>query len=390
MKINFPPIRRLLSALALTLFLSPSTNAQLCNGAGNVVVFSNYDGSGTTAGTRLNINVDANIPNLKIGISSYERVTVNIAGTFVGNVTAVRWAGFGANNNHCSGTGATVITGVPAGIITYVTNPPSTVSDPQGNGQIIGGYACTAPNGTGNGGGSASMYQIVNYFLSAFGPGSTLRSAFSQYGCWAGATRNLSAAASGNCCPLSVILPVELIAFDHQCQGDRIALRWSTAAELNNGKFTVERSADGFDFTELAVLAGAGDAQEAMDYQWTDPAPLPAMNYYRLSQTDLNGTTRHLNTLAAPHCQATSSDLQVLDSPDPAALVVRYQHHALEDEDVQLTFTDPFGKRVLQRTVTASQGSNLYFVDVSSLAGGVYLLGARNATQALHQKFIRR
>ena len=52
-------------------------HAQLCNTNGNVVIFSNYDG-----GT-LNINVDVNIPNLKIGIVSYEAVEINLSGTYV-------------------------------------------------------------------------------------------------------------------------------------------------------------------------------------------------------------------------------------------------------------------------------------------------------------------
>lgn len=387
-KTNFPPTLRVLCALTCALLLTLQTHAQLCNGTGNVVVFSNYDGSGNTATTRLNINVDANITNLKIGIASYERVTVNIAGTFVSNVTAVRWAGYGANNNHCSATGATVITGVPAGIITYVTNPPATVADPQGNGQIIGGYACTAPNGTGNGGGSASMYQIVNYFLSAFGPGSTLRSAFSQYGCWAGATKNLSAAASGNCCPLVSVLPVELLAFSHACEGQQLALHWTTAAELNNGSFTVERSADGLEFVPVAEIAGAGDSKEQQDYTWTDPAPLPETNYYRLSQTDQNGVTQHLNTIAAMNCRAASSDLRVLHNPVPGSLMVQYQMHTEGEEALELTLSDPFGRQVFTQARTATMGSNIFILDVTALAQGVYVLSAHNATRALHRKFI--
>lgn len=363
--------------------------AQFCNGSGNVVVFSNYDGSGNTAATRLNINVDANIPNLKIGIASYERVTVNIAGTFVGNVTAVRWAGYGATNNHCSSTAATVITGVPAGIITYVTNPPATVADPLGNGQIIGGYACTAPNGTGNGGGSASMYQIVNYFLSAFGPGSTLRSAFSQYGCWAGTTKSLSATTSGNCCPLVSVLPVELLAFEHQCLGEQVALHWTTAAELNNGSFTVERSPDGLDFQTVAELAGAGDADEIRDYHWTDPAPSTALAYYRLSQTDVNGQTQQLNTIAASPCrQDPAADLQALGSPAEGSLLLQYTRREAGDEDVSLALLDPLGHVALARQQSTSTGNNVFLVDVSGLARGVYVVQLRTATRALHRKVV--
>jgi hypothetical protein len=48
----------------------------ICDQDGNVVIYSNYDG-----GT-LNINCDQNIPNLKIGICTYEPVIVNIDGPF--------------------------------------------------------------------------------------------------------------------------------------------------------------------------------------------------------------------------------------------------------------------------------------------------------------------
>jgi hypothetical protein len=376
------------AAFLLLFALIQPLQAQLCNGAGNVVVFTNYDGSGNTAATRLNIDVDVNIPNLKIGIASYERVTVNITGTFAGNVTAVRWAGYGASNNHCASAAATVITGVPAGIITYVTAPPSTVSDPLGNTSIIGGYACTPPNGTGNGGGSASTYQMVNYFISAFGPGSSLRSAFAQYGCWAGLTRTLSAANSGNCCPLVVVLPVELIAFRHACQGKEISLDWTTASELNNGSFTVERSADGVDFAPVAQLAGAGDANETTDYHWTDADPLPDMNYYRLSQTDHNGETRHLNTIAAENCHAHSAQLRILNSQGAGSLAVQYLHDLEADANLRLAITDAFGREVFSREQAASTGSNLYLLDVSMLASGVYVLTAHSGSRTLHRKFI--
>ncbi len=88
----------------------PTVNTSpICNQNGNVVIYSNYDG-----GT-LNINCDQNIPNLKIGICTYEPVIVNINGPFVGNITEVLYAGFNSNqnNNHCGlGNFTTSIAGV--------------------------------------------------------------------------------------------------------------------------------------------------------------------------------------------------------------------------------------------------------------------------------------
>ncbi len=65
-----------------------SYGQNICHPDGNLVVFSNYDGG------VLNINCDVNIPNLVIGIVSYETVTVNISGPFVGNITGVIFGGF--------------------------------------------------------------------------------------------------------------------------------------------------------------------------------------------------------------------------------------------------------------------------------------------------------
>ena len=90
-------LRLLASTLCLLSFL-PETIAQtVCDPSGNLVVFTNYDGGEMT------INVDVNIPNLKIGICSYEAVRVNIVGTFSANVTQVIYAGYNNSpNTNCN------------------------------------------------------------------------------------------------------------------------------------------------------------------------------------------------------------------------------------------------------------------------------------------------
>ena len=71
----------------------------VCNPSGNLMVFTNYDGG------NLNIDVDVNIPNLKIGVVSYEGTAITISGTFAGNVTSVAYAGFNSTNPHCLSAG---------------------------------------------------------------------------------------------------------------------------------------------------------------------------------------------------------------------------------------------------------------------------------------------
>lgn len=180
-----------LYSLATIILCSVSVFAQsFCDPAANVILFSNYDG-----GT-LNINIDQNIPNIKIGIVSYEAAAINISGPYAGNVTEVRYAGYnGTNNTNCSpSVPATSITGVANSVDTIISFPPSTYSNTNGYSYIICNYSCD--NQT-NQGGCNTPDQIVHYFITNFG--GTLYFHHTQYGCW-NANSTYSISAGGNCC----------------------------------------------------------------------------------------------------------------------------------------------------------------------------------------------
>jgi len=81
-------------------------------------------------------------------------------------------------------------------------------------------------------------------------------------------------------------LPIELINFEARVYGNEVLTRWSTASELNNDFFTVERSSDGLEFSEIGIIKGQGTSQQKSDYQFVDIKPLPDVSYYRLKQTD--------------------------------------------------------------------------------------------------------
>lgn len=168
-----------------------------CNSGGNVVIFSNYDGG------FLNINVDQNIPNLKVGITTYEKTQITFSGPYVGNITEVIYAGYDGQNNHCSPSpSGTSISGVATNIATiYSTNTnlaDASLQDNDGYPSIICSYTCDTSVVPG---GCNTPEQIVHYYLTEFG--GTLYSHFTQYACWGG-TYNISN--GGNCCAAANIL----------------------------------------------------------------------------------------------------------------------------------------------------------------------------------------
>lgn len=87
-------------------------------------------------------------------------------------------------------------------------------------------------------------------------------------------------------------LPIELVLFEASAEIDKVRLNWTTASELNNEYFTVLRSADpsSDSWEEVARVQGAGTSQMSLDYEAFDNNPLSGISYYKLRQTDFDGT----------------------------------------------------------------------------------------------------
>lgn len=141
-----------------------------------VMIYANYDGG------PLVINVDSNEPNIKIGLVSYEALTVTIQGN-VSHVSEVLYAGF----NDVPGS---TVSGVNQAIVSILTAPPATIMDMQGYPLII----CNHSGGNGNQGGCNTKPQIQDYFTVTLGAPIAFHKC--QYGVWTG-VQNTSA--GGTC-----------------------------------------------------------------------------------------------------------------------------------------------------------------------------------------------
>ena len=94
-------------------------------------------------------------------------------------------------------------------------------------------------------------------------------------------------------------LPITLNSFTGELLsglGNSIQLNWSTASEKDNDYFTMWRSFDGQSWKEITQLTGAGNSNELLNYQYIDRNIIVqsienSTIYYKLSQTDYDGTT---------------------------------------------------------------------------------------------------
>lgn len=85
------------------------------------------------------------------------------------------------------------------------------------------------------------------------------------------------------------VLPVELMRFEANSVNEQVVLAWETASERDNAFFEIERSGAGLQFEAIGCVEGAGTSSVRRSYVFTDEAPLPGLNYYRLKQVDNDG-----------------------------------------------------------------------------------------------------
>ncbi len=83
-------------------------------------------------------------------------------------------------------------------------------------------------------------------------------------------------------------VPVELTAFTGSVNGSNVNLEWSTATELNNNGFEIQRKTSK-DFVTVGFVKGNGTSTNSHDYSFVDKQLQPGFYSYRLKQIDFNG-----------------------------------------------------------------------------------------------------
>src|SRR5262249_8834842 len=84
-------------------------------------------------------------------------------------------------------------------------------------------------------------------------------------------------------------LPVELLSFTGAAFSGYNELYWTTASEINNSGFHIERSVNGRDFRDIGFTEGAGNTNETKNYSFADHSISADLYYYRLRQVDFDG-----------------------------------------------------------------------------------------------------
>ena len=171
----------------------------------------------------------------------------------------------------------------------------------------------------------------------------------------------------------TTVVPIELLDFSGEVLTEGNRLNWTTATERDNDHFTLLRSTDGTNFTPIATLPGAGNTNTLQRYTHLDANAPTGLSYYRLMQTDFNGTTTTAGQLTLQRAAKGLTVVQLLPVPATDVLQVVYTN----DRNTPLTATifDVTGKEVLTQTLESNNGLNVATLDVSTYPSGFTFCG---------------
>jgi hypothetical protein len=174
---------------------------------------------------------------------------------------------------------------------------------------------------------------------------------------------------------LTDIVPVELLAFTASARNSEVELLWSTASELNNLGFEIERSIDGPDnFVTIGFVEGKGSSTEINYYSFTDNPQLNGVNqlYYRLKQVDFSGTFSYSDVVNVNY-DVPAEFVLSQNFPNPFNPSTRINYFVPNESFVSIKVYDFLGREVTTLVnETKSTGSYEFSFDASNLPSGTY------------------
>lgn len=191
-------------------------------------------------------------------------------------------------------------------------------------------------------------------------------------------------------------LPVELVSFSAQVDGEVVNLKWRTETEVNNYGFDIERAvnprANQKEWTTIGFIEGHGNSNSPKDYSFAD-GDLSGANiiYYRLKQIDNNGTYEYSHeievSIIAPDKHSLGQNY-----PNPFNPSTKIHYKIAQSEFINLSVYNVLGKEVAV-LVNEIQLPGTYSIIFSAdnLPGGVYFykLETQNFTQTSKMLLIK-
>lgn len=175
-------------------------------------------------------------------------------------------------------------------------------------------------------------------------------------------------------------LPVSLIGLNAQQEGETVKIEWTTASEINNHYFEIERTTDHTNYTLIGSVLGNGTTFNTNRYILTDENPVAGIQYYRLKQVDYDGRTEYYGPLSVNFKKADEFVIISATINESGQIQLTYTNSV--SEKLSLLISDASGRPVYScRNIDSAPGINHLSVDFNG-SSGIYILHLIGGTRS--------
>lgn len=168
-------------------------------------------------------------------------------------------------------------------------------------------------------------------------------------------------------------VPIILTNFSATLNSNKVHLDWSTSQEINNKHFTVEKSNNGINYSLLTKVNAVGNSSITTNYQYIDATPFEGVNYYRLSQTNNDGTTKYFEIKKIIYKSAKNFSTSIINAgKNRISLLI----NSIKSENIVIQIFDMQGRTILTTNATIPSGNTTKQL---SLQSGVYVIKLSNS-----------
>ncbi|KYP15699.1 T9SS type A sorting domain-containing protein [Flavihumibacter sp. CACIAM 22H1] len=168
-------------------------------------------------------------------------------------------------------------------------------------------------------------------------------------------------------------LPVTWLSFTGRYSNGAVDLNWSTSLELNNEEYTIERSADGHNFSSIGTVAGVGNTTNISRYSFKDTNPLAGSGYYRIKQTDRDGKFSYSDIIRVSNGEVALKGLRIFPNPISGNVPLTIENGNWKNKKVTVTIYNAIGGIVRQEQLVFGADSRAK-INVDALQKGSYFI----------------
>jgi photosystem II stability/assembly factor-like uncharacterized protein len=175
---------------------------------------------------------------------------------------------------------------------------------------------------------------------------------------------------------IDTIVPVELTAFTAAAMDKAVVLNWTTATEINNSGFEVERKLKNEDWEKVGFIKGEGNSTQPMNYKFIDnfnDRSYAGRVLYRLKQIDYDGTVEYSKHIYVDVSFVPESIELFQNYPNPFNPVTSIKYALPLGANVRLSVYNNIGQKV-EELVNGVQELGIHEVkwNGSNYASGIY------------------